>query len=175
MPDDLLATLRRAVLAALERSPNSARRRAVAETLEQLAAEQRRLAEADARVGHELRRAELAQQPHGGRAGRRVGTGSRHIRIKVRNAAGGAFVFVGRALWQELGQPERLDPQVISGEVRLGAAHGDAGYQVLTPSGGMPRLTVGAAVVELLGLEPERPYPAHVAGGAIVVERGKAG
>lgn len=56
--------------------------------------------------------------------------------------------------------------------MRLQVAYGDVGYQVVAREGSMLRITVGAAVVELLGLEPEQLYPAHVAGGAIVVERG---
>jgi hypothetical protein len=91
--------------------PAAARRRAIAEALEQLAAEQRHLAEADSHVGRLLRRTEREGQRAAAPVQRGGRAAARFIRVELRNAVGGARFFVGRGLWQDLGEPARLLPR----------------------------------------------------------------
>lgn len=167
MSHDLIIALRQVVLKLLGARPAAARRRAIAEALETLAAEQRQLAEADARVGHLLRRTEIDAQ-RAAAPGQHRKAGARFIRVEQRNEVGGARMFVGRALWQDLGTPPRLDPQRRGDQPVLTPVE-EGGFALTVPSGGMPRFTCGPEAVELLALEYEQRYACTIEAGAIVI------
>ena len=141
-------------------------RRKLADIFDRLAAQQRELAEADTRVGHVARRVALDSAPRKG--GRPKGSGARFIRIETRARGIGAFVHVGRALWQELSEPKRLDMQRIGGVFTLTPCGSEAGYSLTRAPNGMPKATIGQDTVETLRLEDGR-YPAEIRAGAIVV------
>lgn len=149
----------------LARRLNATERREIAEQLRQLAAEQERLAAADVRAGHILRRQQLDSAPRKG--GRPKGTGARFLRIEPRRNGIGATIHVGRALWQELGEPRRLDPQRIGAVLALVPCADSQGYSVTQPTNGMPRFTVGQDVLDTLRIESGRRYDAAVHAGMI--------
>lgn len=156
----------RALAPLLLRPLRPAERLKLAETFERLATQQRELAAADQQVGHVVRRAALDSAPRKG--GRPKGTGARFIRVELRPRGIGAFVHVGRALWQELGEPRRLDPQRVGSRLMLVPTDGEAGYSVTQPPNGMPRFTVGQELLDTLRIEVGR-MPAEIRAGAIVV------
>lgn len=168
MPSD--DPLRRAILAALGPRPTTARRRELAATLRQLAEEQEQLAAADIRSGHVVRRAQIAQEAAKQKTGRPKGSGARFVRVEGRHGGKpGAQLHVGRALWQELGEPERLDIQRHGAALRLAPCGDAVGYAVSRPPNGMPRFTIGQDALEALRLD-ERRYDARIEAGAIVFE-----
>jgi hypothetical protein len=167
VPDDLITALRQVVLKLLGPRPAAARRRAIAEALEQLAAEQRQLADADSHVGHHLRRAVIESQPRSAKGGRPPGHAARFLRVELRNAVGGARIFVGRGLWQDLGEPARLDPQQ-RGSQRVLVPVAEGGFAVIAGSG-MPRFTCGAEIVQFLRLDYDTRYACAIEAGAIVI------
>lgn len=142
-------------------------RRKIAGIFESLAAQQRELADADTRVGHVARRAVLDSAPRKG--GRPKGSGARFVRIEARETGHGAYVHIGRALWQELGEPKRLDMQRIGAALTLTPCGDSIGYSLTRAPNGMPKATVGQGTVETLRLEDGR-YPALIKAGAIVVD-----
>ncbi|MDQ2995473.1 MAG: hypothetical protein M3R61_00235 [Chloroflexota bacterium] len=158
----------RAIQAILGARPTAAQRRQLAEQLRQFADEQAALADADTRVGHVVRRSLLERAPRSAKGGRPRGTGARFIRIEPRERGHGAYVYIGRALWQEIGEPVRFDLQRIGGALTLRPARGDDGYAFTRPPNGMPKATVGQDTVEALHLDEGR-YPAEIRAGAIVV------
>lgn len=142
-------------------------RRKIASIFESLASQQRELADADTRVGHVARRAALDSAPRKG--GRPRGTGARFVRIEARETGHGAYVHIGRALWQELGEPKRLDMQQIGGVLTLTPCGDGTGYSLTRAPNGMPKATVGQDTVEALRLNDGR-YPAQIRAGAIIID-----
>lgn len=166
MPDD---PLRRALLAALGPRPTPARRREIAAELRRLAEEQEQIAAADTRSGHVIRRAQIAQEAARQRTGRPKGSGARFVRVEGRHGdKPGAQVHVGRALWQELGEPKRLDLQWIGGALRLTPCGAESGYALTRAPNGMPKCSLGQDALDALRLAEGR-YPARIEAGAIVV------
>lgn len=159
--------LRAAILAILGARPIPARRRALADQLQALADEQWELAAADERVGHVARRAALDQARPGARGGRPKGSGARFIRVEEPHGEYSGRVHIGRALWQELGEPVRLDVQRIGSRLELRPVE-SGGYSVTRPRNGMPRFSVGQETLDTLRVTAGR-YRAEVRGGAIVV------
>lgn len=169
--------LRRALLSALGARPSPAKRRSLAAQLRDLADEQERLAEAETNIGHHARAAgrdvQNAAKRASGKGGRPKGSGGRFVRYI---AAPGPSTTSGQlhiapALYQELGEPKRLDPQRAGGHLVLLPAEGDAGYAVTFPTGkrgGLPRLSIGQAAAEALRLVGGR-HAATVRGGQIEV------
>jgi hypothetical protein len=167
MSDD---PLRRALLSLLGPRPTAARRRELAALLRQLADEQEQIADADTRTGHVVRRAQIAQEAAQQRTGRPKGTGARFVRVERRHSdKPGAVVHVGRALWQELGEPARLDLQRIGATLRLTPCLPGVGYALSRPKNGMPRMTIGQDALEALRLDMRR-YDARIEAGTIVAE-----
>jgi hypothetical protein len=163
--------LRRALLAALGPRPTAARRRELAALLQQLAEEQEQIAAADTRSGHIVRQAQIAQEASRQKTGRPKGSGARFVRVEPRETGHGAYVHVGRALWQELGEPARLDMQRIGRSVRLTPCGEAEGYRFTRPPNGMPKCTIGQDALDALRLD-ERRYDARIEAGAIVFEAG---
>lgn len=98
--------------------------------------------------------------------GRPPGTGYRTVEIGLRTDNPGYNVFVGRALWQEIESPKRLDIVEVSRYVyHLVEARYDEGWAVVGGQG-MPRLHVGKAQIEFLKLD-EGVYPAEIVDGII--------
>jgi hypothetical protein len=85
----------------------------------------------------------------------------------LRNETGGARIFVGRGLWQDLGEPARLDPQQ-RGSQRVLVPVTEGGFAIIA-GGGMPRFTCGPEPVEFLALEYGRRYACSIEAGAIVI------
>jgi len=139
----------------------------IADVFDRLAAQQRELAAADQAVGHVARRVALDSAPRSSKGGRPKGSGARFLRVETRPRGIGATIHVGRALWQELGEPRRLDPQRIGSVLTFVPCDSDAGYSVTQPPNGMPRFTVGQDVLDTLRIEEGR-YPAEIRAGAIV-------
>lgn len=158
----------RALAPLLLRPLRPAERLRLAETFETLARQQHELAAADTAVGHVKRRVQLDSAPRSSKGGRPKGTGARFIRVELRPRGIGAFVHVGRALWQELGEPRRLDPQRVGSRLMLVPTDGDTGYSVTQPPNGMPRFTVGQELLDTLRIEVGR-MPAEIRAGMIVV------
>lgn len=159
--------LRRALLAALGPRPTAARRRDLAAELRALADEQEQLATADTRSGHIVRRAQIAQEAARQKAGRPKGSGARFVRVEARETGHGAYIHVGRALWQELGESKRLDIQRVGTTLRLTPCGDGVGYRFTRPPNGMPKCTIGQEALDALGLI-ERRYDATIEAGAIV-------
>lgn len=168
MPDDLRARLSAAFLAALGARPSQRQRRDAAAVLRELAERQEALAGAEARnaaTGGQL-------APRASTGGRPRGSGARFLRYEpASGTARSGRLHIGRALWQELGEPERLNIQRIGAQLHLWPAEHDAGYAVTSAGAGagMPRFSIGEGVALDLGLE-ERRYDATVAAGRIVAE-----
>src|SRR5262245_4629479 len=164
-------SLLRPLIAAL-RSP--AQRRSFAADLRALADEQERLADADERAGPALRRARIETYNTTKRTGRPKGTGARFLRWEPPRGEGKASrrsgqFHIGRALDQELGEPERLDVQRVGTALRLRPCGAGVGWKVSRPANGMPRLNIGEEAADTLRLE-ERRYPARIESGVIVTE-----
>lgn len=141
----------------------------IAGVFESLAAQQRALAAADQAVGHVVRRVQLNSAPRSSKGGRPKGSGARFIRIEPRETGHGAYVHVGRALWQELGEPQRMDIQRIGGALVLTPCGDGVGYSLTRAPNGMPKATVGQDAVETLRLAEGR-YGAQIRAGAIVAD-----
>jgi hypothetical protein len=161
--------LRRALLAALGPRPSAAHRRELATLLRQLADEQEQIAEADTRSGHVVRRSQIQAEAARQKTGRPKGSGARFVRVEPRATGFGAYVHVGRALWQELGEPARMDIQRLGAAVRLTPCGDGAGYRFTRGPNGMPKCTIGQDALDALGLI-ERRYDARIEAGAIVFE-----
>lgn len=161
--------MRRALLSLLGPRPTAALRRQLAAELRELADDQERLADADTRSGHIVRRARIAQEAAQQKTGRPKGSGARFVRVEARETGHGAYVHVGRALWQELGEPRRMDIQRVGGTVRMAPCSDGVGYRFTRPPNGMPKATIGQDALDALGLI-ERRYPATIAAGAIVFD-----
>jgi hypothetical protein len=162
-----LRTLLRPLLA---RRLSPAERRALAAALRQVADEQERLARADEALGATLRRAQLdAAQRTGGRP---RGTGARYVRWEPARSDRSARLYLGRALWQELGEPARLNVQRLGDELHIRPCLPGEGWAVTRPSNGMPWLTIGDEPATILRLVAGR-HDAVIRAGAIVVDTEK--
>ena len=99
--------------------------------------------------------------------GRPVGSGYRTVEVKLRTDNPGYHFFVGRALYQEIGEPKRLDIVEVSRYVyRLVEVRYDNEGWAVVGGQGMPRLSVGKAQIDFLQLD-EGVYPAEVVDGVI--------
>lgn len=162
-PRNLLASL-------LCRKLNPAERRSLAEQLRALADEQDRLAEAEERSGPALRRVEFAAAPR--KTGRPKGSGARFLRWEPPTGEGKASrrsgqLHIGRALYQELGEPERIDVQRSGQTLYLRPCLAGQGWKVNRGKNTMPRLNIGEEPADTLRLRETR-YPAEIRDGAII-------
>jgi hypothetical protein len=150
----------------LARRLSPAERRALAAALRQLADEQERLASADEALGATLRRAQLDAQPRTG--GRPRGSGARYVRWEPARANRSGRLYLGRALWQELNEPGRMNVQRLGDELHIRPCGPGEGWTVTRPTGGMPWLTIGDEPATILRLVAGR-HDAAIRAGAIVV------
>jgi hypothetical protein len=166
----MIAELRRLLAPLLARRMPAAQRRELADALSELAAQQAALADADQRIGHQVRRAALDTAPRTG--GRPKGSGARFLRWDAPTGTGkqdrrSGMLHIGRALWQELGEPARFDVQRIGAALVLRPCGEGQGWAVGRPPNGMPRLNIGEEAADTLRLAEGR-YPAEIKDGAIV-------
>lgn len=91
---------------------------------------------------------------------RSIGSGATTVRVKARTdktangeVNGGAWIFIGRALWQYIGSPERVTlANDVPGYYTIRPVT-DGGYKVTNvEQDGMPRLSVGKPTMEALAL-----------------------
>lgn len=167
----MIAELKQLLRALLARRLLGHQRRELADALRQLAEEQERLAGADDRVGHQVRRAQIADEAARQRTGRPRGSGARFLRWEPPQGEGKASrrsgqLHIGRSLWQELGEPERLRIERHGDQLRLIPCAEPLGWAVSRPRDGMPRLNIGGVAAQRLGLSAGR-HAAEVRDGAI--------
>ncbi len=112
------------------------------------------------------------------RIGRPRGTGARFVRICFRKQ-GSNYLYIGRALWHELGSPPRVQirrqrPQhpTLAYLVPCAAPLGYAVQQARCPGLGMPRISIGQSRTLELGLLPGR-FAARLDQTAIVFDLAK--
>ncbi len=86
---------------------------------------------------------------------RPFGSGHRVVRIDRRPDNPGYWLFVGRYLWQAIGQPERLRITHEEGGWVLAATDNEEGSYAVSniDQDGIPRLTIGAPQYKALGLD----------------------
>lgn len=161
MTNDLAAKLRQTITALLPRRPSQ---RAYRELAELLRGEANRL---EALAGAEQRSIERASPVLKGRTGRPRGSGATFVRFEPGTERHSARLHIGRRLYQELGEPARLDPQRLGSELHLRPCGASEGYAVTRPKDGMPRINLGVSVAETLGLYEDR-FEAEIRDGAIV-------
>lgn len=99
---------------------------------------------------------------------RPLGTGVRFVRIEAGDDAHRPRIFIGRALWQEIGSPARIAVRRADAGFTLLPAIDPLGYAVAAGASGMPRMTVGSPLLTQLHIAAGR-YPAQVRDGAIIV------
>lgn len=157
----LTEQLRRAVVALLPRRPSQQAYRDLADLLRAEADRLERLA------GAEQRSIERGSPVLKGRTGRPRGSGATFVRFEPGGGRHSARLHIGRRLYQELGEPKRLDPQRLGGELHLRPCGASEGYAVTRPVDGMPRIGMGVSVGEALGLYEGR-FEATIRDGAIV-------
>lgn len=162
----MIAELKRLLAPLLARRLRAQERRELAAALRAEADRQEQLASADARVGHQLRRAALDDQAARQRTGRPRGSGARWVRWEPRIAGRTGQLYVGRALWQELDEPARLDVQRLDGRLVIVPCGAGVGWACIKPSRGMPHLSIGDEAADALRLAEGR-WPAEIRGGAI--------
>lgn len=163
-----LDELKRAVLLALGPRPTPAQRRQIAEQLESLATEQRRVAEASAAQARRPAAERVRTGPRRAGPGRAPSSFVRIERNIDRRGYERLIVYVGRQCWYDLGSPRRLAVARTGNQVRLEIADGDDGYAVVAPRGHMPHMTVDGARDLLLGLEDGR-YGATMHGRMLTI------
>lgn len=87
---------------------------------------------------------------------RPYGSGSTAITIRQRPDNPGVWLFIGRALWQRIGSPDRVRLSGAAGQWLLeatDAGDGSRGYRVSgAGQNTIPRLSVGRKVATALGL-----------------------
>lgn len=160
--------LKRAALARLGPHPTPAQRRDLADQLETIAAEQRRIADAEGRE---------ARRPAGERVGpRKTGAGSgrqpaRFARIERREEAGyeepRVRVYLGRGYWYDLGSPHRMSVERRGSRLAL-VAGTDGQYAVVVPASGMPRFVADGAR-DIIDLDDGR-YAGEVRGRVLIID-----
>lgn len=158
---DQTTQLRQAITALLPRRPSQRAYRELAELLRREAERLDNLAGAErrsiARTSPMLKR----------RTGRPRGSGATFVRFEPGGSDRTARLHIGRRLWQELGEPARLDLQRLGSELHLRPCGASEGYAVTRPRDGMPRIGMGVSVAEALGLYEGR-FEAEIRGGAVV-------
>ena len=100
--------------------------------------------------------------PTGNPDGRPHGSGATSVRVAVRTSGdgagrfvGGARIFIGRALWQVIGMPERVDFDGIPGQ-RYWIQPGDD-YAITGPRfDGQPRFSLSLTDTHAYGVPPGR-------------------
>lgn len=102
------------------------------------------------------------------RTGRPRGTGARFVRVDMPRW-GTPRLHIGRALWQEIGSPRRLDVQRRAGTLYLVPASSHEGYSVGSQGNSVPKISLGHSTLDTLGLVVGY-YAAQVEAGMIVVE-----
>lgn len=168
----MLDELKRAALRQLGDRPTPAQRRQVIARLRELADEQEQLLraiEADLRQPPEARKS--VKRKRGAGPGRAP---SEFVRIERRVLRGThrTSLYIGRALFYQLGSPRRIDIQRLGGQLVILVAQGDAGWSLQSKPGTMPRAWVDGAADLLMDLEDGR-YAGEVIGGRklIIKER----
>lgn len=162
MAEDSYDILRRALLQALGPRPTPERRRQVVADLRSLAEQQERMAARDAEA-----------QPRGAGAGHgpaQQRTTGFYVRINhEQDPATGAVrlrLSLGRAIWSEIGGPERIDVQRAGANIWIAPATGGGGHRLST-AGSLPSCTMDRAG-PLEHLAPGR-YAASLHLGAIMI------
>ena len=111
-------------------------------------------------------------------SGRPAGSGATTIRL-VAPAGGSGRLYIGRALWQAIGAPARVRMERFGARVTIKPT-GETGPETFAVSGrasnSIPRLSIGLATMEQIGLDAG-VYTAHVVDGkqTIVVDGQKEG
>lgn len=160
----LLASLRTAV-----------QRRAAVRELRAIADEQERLADADDRVGHQLRQTAIQQRAAQQPTGRPRGSGARFVRWSpaATSRSGqrrSGVLQIGKALWQELGEPDRIDVTRNGSSLFLRPCEDGQGWKVNVATYTIPRLSIGTDSAESLGLDVCYYPSTRISGGAIIVD-----
>jgi hypothetical protein len=168
----VIDTLRNLLRPLLARRHSPAERRALAEALRHLADDQERIAAADETLGPALRRAQMDAAPRTSKGGRPKGSGARFVRwdppqVSASGERRSGHLHIGRALWQELGEPTRMNVQRLGAELHLRPCGPGEGWAVTKPINGMPRLNVGEEPATALRLVEGR-HDAVIRAGAIV-------
>lgn len=84
---------------------------------------------------------------------RPYGSGATTITVRKRTDNAGYLLLIGRKLWQDIGQPERITFGGGEGRWSIEASQLDAKYRVVgAAQNTIPRFSVGAKVVGSLGL-----------------------
>lgn len=168
-------SLKAAILALLGARPSPAARRRLAAELRQLADEQERLADAQERLGPTRAAGQAdAQNANRPRGGRPKGSGGQFVRYDPPSGKriGGGHLFISASLYAAIGEPDRLDVQMLSGALHLRPAAGGDGYAVTRnhgARGGLARIGIGVSTAEDWGLVEGVRMAAEVRDGAIVV------
>lgn len=164
--------LRRLIHPALARARTAAAKRDLAARLRSLANEIDDLAAADERIGHRVRADAIAAETG---TGRPRGRGPLTVRFSAAKGEGRAErrsgrLFVSKALWLQLGEPERVQIQRNADRLIIRPAT-IGGFAVTGAQDSTPRLSIGAERARELRLQPGE-WPARIENGAIIVETG---
>lgn len=137
-------------------------RKQAAHYFQKLAEEQLRLAEAEINVGHTVRQSAPTSAPATegrGKGGRPKGSGALTVRWDstggtVTGSRRSGVLYIGRGLGLDttMGAPARLDIQRNGNTLTLRPARGSDGYAVIRSGNGMPRISIGNEVSDILGL-----------------------
>jgi hypothetical protein len=160
-----LCPLDRAVLELLGPCPTLLRLRSVVHALRERANELE--FQAEARVWDTLSVRSVPQETHGQRDC--PCPDGRFIRVTIRNIrTGAAFISLGHKLWDELGQPQRLDLKRRGDRIVLARVE-RGGYAVTRANDGLPHLVCGAESLRLLRVDCGKSYQCWVEDEAVVI------
>jgi hypothetical protein len=167
----MIDDLRRLLAPLLARRLTAAQRHDLAAALAELAAQQAALAEADQRIGHHVRRSAIAEEASRQKTGRPKGSGARFLRWEPPTGTGkkdrrSGMLHIGKALYQDLGEPARIDVQRSGSALVLRPCGAGQGWAVGVSVSTMPRLNIGEEAADTLRLVEGR-YPAEIRDGAI--------
>ena len=81
------------------------------------------------------------------------GSGSIFVTVRIRPDNAGVFVFIGRALDQQLGEPARVDLDAATQQGQWTITPGERYTVTNRKQNGQPRISVGRAWLEHIGLE----------------------
>lgn len=137
----------------------------LADELQMLVDRQRAIADADSRIGHVVRASATDGRK---KMGRPLGSGARFVRWESRRDGRTGQLYIGRALWQELDSPPRVDIQRLGGKLMISPCGPTVGWACIKPSRGMPHCSIGDESAAILGLLEGR-HPAEIRAGAIWV------
>lgn len=178
LPDHVSAALHTLRIADL--TPHQ--RRKLAEEMRRIADRHDRIAVADERVGHVVRRERNAIPEHRESAlpgsahpkgGRPRGSGAMFIRWKEYQNRSGGRLYIGRSLIENLGSPARMNIERLGDVIWLRIAGPGEGWAVVYPSNqGTPRMSIGDDAALSLGLIEGR-WPALVVNNAIKAPMGR--